>query len=218
MPATLTSDTRKSPTVDAANSLGVTSRWTGLTAITSIAAISSRILRDPRSAVMAEPPAPAMRSAVATGDASRTIASTIAAPVADSAPSWRFNVPTCSAMTAPNGMAMSTLGSVHTLEMNQHWFKYSFHQCLTSHVRRSASSEIANKLPASRTRNWTFPITWLLHRHDGVGFFGGNALRGEAAVLPVDELALDLGLLGRQLVHADRPASPASEEPPDDRL
>jgi hypothetical protein len=59
----------------------------GFTAMTSMAAISSRILREPMSAVMAEPPAPAMSRAVATGAASRTMASTMAAPVADSAPS-----------------------------------------------------------------------------------------------------------------------------------
>ena len=86
-PARLTSGTSSTEIVAAAHMRGVTSRWIGLTAITSIAAISSRILREPRSAVMAEPPAPAISSAVATGAASRTIASTMAAPVFDSAPS-----------------------------------------------------------------------------------------------------------------------------------
>ena len=59
---------------------------------------------------MAEPPAPAISSAAATGAASRTMARTTAAPVADSAPSWRVSWPTCSEMVAPSGMAMSITG------------------------------------------------------------------------------------------------------------
>src|SRR5581483_3157892 len=215
MPATLTSDTRNRPTVDAANRRGVTSRCTGLTAMTSMAAISSRILREPRSAVIAEPPAPAISNAVATGDASRTMASTIAAPVFDSAPSWRENVPTCSAITAPNGMEMRMLGSVVTFAMNQHWRMYSFHQCFTSHERRTPSSETAKRLPVSRTRNCTFPSTRRpLHRHDLVG----GRVAGQAALLPLDELALDLGLLGGELVHPDGALGAAGEELADDRV
>ena len=71
----------------AARTRGTTRRWIGLMPSTSIASISSRILRDPRSAQMAEPPAPAMSSAVTIGDASRMTASTDAAPVKDWAPS-----------------------------------------------------------------------------------------------------------------------------------
>ena len=48
---------------------------------TSMASISSRILREPRSAQMAEPPAPEISRAHTIGLASRTIASTLAAPV-----------------------------------------------------------------------------------------------------------------------------------------
>ena len=72
--------------VVAAHSRGVTRRWTGLTAITSMAASSSRMLRAPMSAAMAEPPAPAMSSAAAIGAASRTTPTITAAPVSDSAP------------------------------------------------------------------------------------------------------------------------------------
>ena len=148
---------------------GVTSRCTGLTAMTSMAAISSRILRLPRSAVMAEPPAPAMSRAVATGAASRTMASTMAAPVVDSAPSWRLNVPTCRAMTMPNGIEMRITGMQVTLAMNQHWRRYSCHHFRTSQVRRNPSREMANRLPVSRTRNCTLPIigaTVASDRHD----------------------------------------------------
>src|SRR5215210_1554864 len=69
MPATAHSDTSSRPTVLAAHRRGVTRRCTGLTAMTSMAAISSRILRLPRSAVMADPPAPAISSAAAIGAA-----------------------------------------------------------------------------------------------------------------------------------------------------
>src|SRR4051812_13023541 len=215
MPAVLTSETRNVATVAAAHRRGVTSRCTGLTAMTSMAAISSRILREPRSAVIAEPPAPAMSSAVATGEASRTMASTIAAPVVDSAPSWRENVPTCSAITAPNGIEISTAGRLHTFAMNQHWRRYSFHQCFRSHVRRTPSREIANRFPVSRTMNCTLPSTCPSDRHDLVA---GGALRLEPLRLTFDELALDLALLGRHLVHPDRALGSAREELADDLI
>ena len=65
----------------------------------------------------------------ATGAASRTMASTIAAPVEASAPSWRANDPTWRAMTIPNGMEMKMTGTLVTLAMNQHWRRNSFHHC-----------------------------------------------------------------------------------------
>src|SRR5438477_9846437 len=176
----------------------------GFTAMTSIAAISSRILREPRSAVMADPPAPAISNAVATGEASRTMASTMAAPVANSAPSWWLSAPTCNAMTAPNGIEMRTAGSEHTLAMNQHWRRYSCHQCLTSHVLRSPSSEIAKRFPDSRTRNWTLPITSAVRTSEGEASDGhdlvGVFVVGETAFFSLDEVAFDLCLLGGHLV------------------
>ena len=53
-----------------------------------MASISSRILRLPRSAQIAEPPAPAISNAHTIGLASRTMASTLAAPTNDCAPIW----------------------------------------------------------------------------------------------------------------------------------
>ena len=61
----------------------------GSTAMTCMAAISSRVVRLPRSAVMAVPPAAAIMNVVPSGPASRTMASTSADPWADSAPNWR---------------------------------------------------------------------------------------------------------------------------------
>ena len=103
---------------------------------------------------MAEPPAPAMSRAVATGAASRTMASTMAAPVADSAPSWRLNDPTCRAITIPNGMEMRITGRLVTLAMNQHWRRYSFHQSRILGMSRMPSRATANMLPVSRMRVW----------------------------------------------------------------
>src|SRR6185436_9482888 len=48
-----------------ASTRGTTRRWIGSMPSTIIASSSSRILRAPRSAAIAEPPAPAMRSEVA---------------------------------------------------------------------------------------------------------------------------------------------------------
>ena len=71
----------------AARTRGITRRWIGLTPMTSMAVISSRMRRAPRSAHMAEPPAPAIIRAVAMGACSRTTASTRAEPRWASAPS-----------------------------------------------------------------------------------------------------------------------------------
>src|SRR3954449_12605660 len=103
-------------------------------------------------------------------------------------------------------MAISTLGSVQTLAMNQHCNRYSRHQRFTSHARRKPSREIAKRFPVSRMTNCTFEINARLHRHDRVGFVVADALGLEPTVFALDELALDLGLLGGELVHADRSA------------
>ena len=67
---------------------------------------------------MAEPPAPAISSAVTMGAASRRTASTDADPVNDCAPSWRVSDPSWRAMTAPKGIATSAVGMIVTLAMN----------------------------------------------------------------------------------------------------
>ena len=85
---------------------------------TSMASISSRIFRAPRSAQIAEPPAPAISSAVTIGLASRRTARTEAAPVNDCAPSCRVSEPSCRAITAPNGIDTSAVGRIVTLAMN----------------------------------------------------------------------------------------------------
>ncbi len=87
--------------------------------MTSMASISSRMVRAPMSAQMAEPPAPAISRATISGLACWTTASTLAPPVNDSAPSCWASEPTWRAMTAPNGMDTSAEGRMVTLAMNQ---------------------------------------------------------------------------------------------------
>ena len=157
MPATLTTASRSTATRVAASSRGSTSRWSGLTPMTSIALISSRMRRDPRSAHIADPPAPAMSSAVATGACSRTTANTMAAPSCDCAPiCWRSE-PTSSAMTMPKGMERRIRGSVVTRARNQHWSKNSETGTPLSGACRRASNAVANMLPVSRTAEAILP-------------------------------------------------------------
>src|SRR3546814_14565501 len=139
-----------------------------------------------------------MSRAVATGAASRTMASTIAAPVVDSAPSWREKSPTCSAITAPKGMEISTDGMLVTFAMNQHWRRYSCHQERTSQVRRRPSRDTANRFPVSRTTTWTLPIIVGAQsdREDGDG-------RGVAVRLHATFLAPPAGALVADLPHTE---------------
>ena len=102
-----------------ATTRGATSRSSGSTPRTSMASISSRILRAPMSEQIAEPAAPAMISAAAIGAASRTTARTAVAPAKDWAPSWPVRLPTWSEMTAPNGIETRIVGISVTLVMNQ---------------------------------------------------------------------------------------------------
>ena len=100
---------------------------------------------------MADPPAPAMSSAVATGACSRTTASTMAAPSWDWAPICWSSEPTSSAMTMPKGMDSRMSGSVVTRARNQHWSKNSVTGTPLRGAWRRASKAVANMLPVSRT-------------------------------------------------------------------
>ena len=113
-----------------------------------MASSSSRILRAPRSAQIAEPPAPAISSAVAIGDASRITASTAAEPVKAWAPNCLISPPTCSAITAPNGIATSAVGMIVTLATNQACCRNSLSWNGRRNVALPTSSENANSDPA----------------------------------------------------------------------
>src|SRR3954453_8988086 len=154
---TPTTDTRplsRTATNMLANTRGTTKRSIGEMPSTSMASISSRILRLPRSAQMAEPPAPEMSSAHTIGAASRTMASTAAEPVNDWAPTWRDRLPICNAMTAPNGIETSAVGRIVTLAMNQACSIISRHWNRRWRMERknctNVSRHIAKKLPPPR--------------------------------------------------------------------
>ena len=106
------------PNLFDATTRGATRRARGSMPRTSIASISSRILRAPRSEQMAEPAAPAISRAAAIGAASRTTARTAVAPAKDWAPSCPVRFPTWSEMTAPNGIETRIVGISVTLVMN----------------------------------------------------------------------------------------------------
>src|SRR5436190_15557658 len=139
-----------------ASTRGTTSRWTGSMPSTIIASSSSRILRAPRSAAIADPPAPAISSEVAIGPASRTTASTAADPVKDWAPNCLIRPPTWSAMTAPKGMATRAVGTIVTDAMNHACWRNS--RVWNGRLNRffPTSSPKANSFPAvpigARTR------------------------------------------------------------------
>src|SRR5687768_15546512 len=131
-----------------ASTRGTTRRWIGSMPSTIIASSSSRILRAPRSAAIADPPAPAIRSEVAIGPASRTTASTAADPVNDWAPNCLIRPPTWSAMTAPNGMATRAVGMIVTEAMNQACWRNSRSWKGRRNRPRPTSSPNAKSFPA----------------------------------------------------------------------
>jgi hypothetical protein len=127
---------------------------------TIIASSSSRILRAPRSAQIAEPPAPAISSAVAIGDASRTTARTAAEPVKAWAPNCLIRPPTCSAMTAPNGMATSAVGMIVTLATNQACCRNSLSWNGRRTDARAVSRAKENSEPACFSGAVALTVTW----------------------------------------------------------
>ena len=97
---------------------------------------------------MAEPPAPAISSAVPIGAACWTTASTEAEPVKDWAPNCLISPPTWSAMTAPNGIATSAVGMIVTEAMNQAcWMNSRSWNGLRNRFRKTSRAN-ANSLPA----------------------------------------------------------------------
>ncbi|BBZ00579.1 hypothetical protein MCHIJ_00160 [Mycolicibacterium chitae] len=97
---------------------GTTSRRITETPITSMASVSSRMVREPRSALIAEPTAAAIRIAATRGAPCRITASPLAAPasaVAPSCPASRLN---CTARVMLIGTAMNSVGTTAVRAMN----------------------------------------------------------------------------------------------------
>ena len=86
MAAKATIPLSRTATTTVASMRGATRRSSGLMPMTSMAEISSRMVRAPSSEQMADPPAPASRRAVTMGEASRTVPMASTAPTNDAAP------------------------------------------------------------------------------------------------------------------------------------
>src|SRR5882757_8748837 len=149
-------------TIAAASTLGTTRRWIGEMPSTSIASISSRMVRAPRSAQIAVPPAPAISSAQMIGAACCTLASTLTAPANEGAPSCRSSEPSCREMTAPNAMETSAAGRIDTLAMNQSCSMNSRSWNGRLKVLRATSSPRANTRPTWRNADVGLAISGLL--------------------------------------------------------
>ena len=106
---------------------GVTNRCTGLMPSTSIASISSRMVREPRSAHIAVAPAPATINTVTSGPIWVTAPNAAPAPLRSAAPSSRSRMLSVKLTSTVNGIATSSVGANDTRAMNQHCSRNSRH-------------------------------------------------------------------------------------------
>ncbi|SHW13648.1 Uncharacterised protein [Mycobacteroides abscessus subsp. abscessus] len=86
--------------------------------MTSMAAVSSRMVRQPRSAVIAEPTAEASSMAATSEAACRTTARPLAAPASEVAPTWPANRANWMDSVTPMGSATNTVGITAVPAMN----------------------------------------------------------------------------------------------------
>src|SRR5439155_1757289 len=113
-------------TIINARNLGTTRFLTGSTPNTCKASSSSRILRAPRSAVIAVPATPARITAVTNGANSRTLASTKKPPSRSSEPNRTRKLPACSpGAPYPNATVEINNGNQHNRSANKNWITNS---------------------------------------------------------------------------------------------
>ena len=119
-----------------------------------------------------------------------------------------MSAPTCSEMTMPNGIEMRITGIVVTLARNQSWSRNSAKGHGRLKILRTASRPTAVMFPVSRREaRLPFRPGRIVVVDIRPGGTRRRAARG-ALLGPPDQLALDVGLLGGQLVHADGPVGP----------
>ena len=106
---------------------GVTRRCTGLMPSTSIASISSRIVRDPRSAHIAVAPAPATINTVTSGPTWVTAPNAAPAPDRSAAPNSRSRMLSVKLTNTVNGIATNNVGANDTRATNQDCSRNSRH-------------------------------------------------------------------------------------------
>src|SRR6266550_696943 len=113
-------------TIINARNRGTTRFLTGSTPNTCRASSSSRILRAPRSAVIAVPATPARITAVTNGANSRTDASTKKPPSRSKDPNRIRKLPACSpGAPYPNATVEINNGNQHNLSANRNWITNS---------------------------------------------------------------------------------------------
>ena len=122
-----TSELSSNATKPEASTRGVTSRCTGLMPSTSMASISSRMVRDPRSAHIAVAPAPATISTVTNGPTWVTAPNAAPAPERSAAPSSRSRMFRVKLTSTVNGIATSRVGASDTRATNQDCSRNSRH-------------------------------------------------------------------------------------------
>ncbi len=117
----MTTPLSRTATITVHSARGRTSRSVTEMPMTSSASSSSRILREPMSEQIAEPATPESISAVMIGEAWRTTARVLPAPVNETAPTCWASTPTCSARMTPNGIETIRAGRVQTRIVYQVW-------------------------------------------------------------------------------------------------
>src|SRR5208283_3244217 len=128
---------------------GVTKRCTGLMPSTSIASISSRIVREPRSAHIAVEPAPATIKTVTSGPTWVTAPNAAPAPDRSAAPNSRNRMLRVKLTRTVNGIATNSVGTIATRATNHDCSKNSRHWKGRRKANLIASNDIANKPPTA---------------------------------------------------------------------
>ena len=117
----MTTPLSRTATITVHSARGRISRSVTEMPMTSRASSSSRILREPMSEQIAEPATPESISAVMIGEAWRTTARVLPAPVNDTAPTCWASTPTWRARITPNGIETIRAGRVQTRMVYQVW-------------------------------------------------------------------------------------------------
>ncbi|CNH65541.1 Uncharacterised protein [Mycobacterium tuberculosis] len=125
---------------------GTTKACTGFTPITFIASISSRMVRDPKSAHIAVEPAPATAMAVTTGPTCVTEASAAPAPERSPAPISTSRMFSTNTMSTVYGIDSMIVGKIETRATNQ--------ICSRSSRQAQGPRTAATKASMLRMKNW----------------------------------------------------------------
>ncbi|CFR82160.1 Uncharacterised protein [Mycobacterium tuberculosis] len=142
-----------------ASTRGTTRRWMGSMPSTSIASISSRMVRAPRSAQMAVDPAPATTSTVVSGPSWVTAPIAAPEPEMSAAPNWASRILSVKINSTVSGIETMIVGKNPTRMMNQHCRMNSRHWNgqrnsafpVSTHMRKNPPTRVSGVCSWSRT-------------------------------------------------------------------